>query len=238
MCADPKLFENIRNVKDTIAAACRRAGRSPQEVTLIAVSKGVSAETVAMAQELGLTRFAENRIQEAQEKIAHNPQALWHFIGHLQKNKVGKCLTLGFELIHSVGDIELARKIDACAQAAAKRQNVLMEINVAAEPQKNGFDWGSMRTAVDEMAAMRGLLLTGLMCMGPQGAQEDERRSYYRRMRESLRRIHDTYPDIKELSMGMSQDFHVAIEEGATIVRIGTAIFAEKKFLRPEKEGR
>jgi pyridoxal phosphate enzyme (YggS family) len=233
---------NIAMLNERIFRAADRAGRSPAEITLVAVTKTVPAERIAEAWGAGLRDFGENRLQEAEPKILWTRERglglNWHMVGHLQRNKVKKAIQL-FDVIHSVDSLPLAHEMSQrCAQAKAVRLPILLEVNVSGEASKYGFavHEGDGRvldgflTTVQEIVALRHLELQGLMTVAPLGAPEDELRSCFRRLRLLLNRLQAQLPnqDLQHLSMGMTDDFEVAIEEGATILRIGRAIFGER----------
>lgn len=223
------LFENIENVKAGIKRACERCGRDPREITLIAVSKGVPGPHIKLAQAAGLNIFAENRVQEARLKIESlGHQLQWHLIGHLQKNKAAQALALRFELIQSVDSVELADKLDATAQNYGGRQKILLEINIAAEPQKTGFLVSQIEEVYKSLLRRSHLLVEGIMCMGPQIQPPEAVRPYYQKAKQIFTKLELIDPRIKTLSMGMSHDFEIAIEEASTMVRIGTAIFGPR----------
>lgn len=221
-----QIARNVAVVRERIARACERAGRKPESVVLIAVSKTVDLQRIQQAIEAGVEHFGENYYQEAREKIPHIPAPVhWHFIGHLQKNKARGVVPL-FEWIHTVDDEELAREIDRRAQAAGKRQRVLIEVNIAREPQKFGVAPEEVEALAERIASLPHLHLEGLMGMAPLVEEAEQARPYF----VALRRLFEQLPAEHRihLSMGMTQDFEVAIEEGATMVRIGTAIFGPR----------
>ena len=212
-----------------IAAACARARRDPAEITLVAVSKTVPVETVRALAACGQTVFGENRVQEALAKIPEvDAGARWHLIGHLQKNKARHAVG-AFEMIHSVGDVELARELDRRAARAGLVQPVLVQVNVSREPSKEGVEEEGLPEVVDAVAALPALDLRGLMCIPAPGEEPEESRPAFARLRElrddCAARIGRPLPD---LSMGMTDDFEPAIEEGATLVRIGRALFGKR----------
>jgi pyridoxal phosphate enzyme (YggS family) len=224
---------NVRGVFDRISRAAIRAGRRPETVRLVAVTKSVPAERIRRAIDAGVRLIGENRLQEAVPKIdalGGVRDVRWHFIGRLQRRKV-KAVVGTFELNHSVDSVELAAEIDRRAGDAGIRQSVLLEINVGREATKAGFAPDEAAQAVAALEDMPNLAVQGLMAIPPQGVDAEASRPYFRELRElagalaspSLRRVR-----MEELSMGMSQDFEVAIEEGATLVRIGTALFGER----------
>lgn len=222
------LETRINSVRDRINAACRRSGRAPEEVTLVAVTKTVAPATVAEAYQLGIEVFAENRVQEALGKIPQvctGPQ--WHLIGHLQSNKVKKALPL-FSLIHSVDSISLLETLQREAAAQGITANVLLEVNISGEVSKYGFSPDQAATAVRVATGMGNIRLCGLMTMAPFYDNPEDARPVFKGLKElfgQLRSQEAPGPYWRELSMGMSNDFEVAIEEGATMVRIGSAIF-------------
>lgn len=220
------IARNVAQVRERIAQACARIGRKPEEVILIAVSKSVDVARIEQAISAGIRHFGENYYQEARAKIpAVQAPVQWHFIGHLQKNKVRGVVPL-FEWIHTVDDLELAQEINRRAQAVGKRQRVLIEVNIAREPQKYGVAPESALLLAEQIARLPNVQLEGFMGMAPIVERAEEARPYF----AELRRLFDQLPADHRvhLSMGMTQDFEVAIEEGATMVRIGTAIFGPR----------
>lgn len=228
------LQSNITRVLERIAAACHRAGRKPDEVTLVAVSKTVDAHRVALAYELGLREFGENRVQEAAEKIplvkaAATWHLTWHLIGHLQTNKAKKAVEL-FHVIQSIDSVRVARAVGAHAAAVNKDMPILLEVNVSGEATKSGFSPQELEAAVSEIISLPSLRLQGLMTIAPIVDHPDLARPHFARLRQLRDRLHTAYPecDWRHLSMGMTDDFEAAIEEGATIVRVGRAVFGER----------
>ncbi|HDL77916.1 MAG TPA: YggS family pyridoxal phosphate-dependent enzyme [Lentisphaerae bacterium] len=219
----------VEEVRGRIAEACRRAGRDPGEVTLIAVSKGHPPEAVRAAHEAGMTIFGENRVQEASQKIPLCPSSLvWHMVGHLQRNKVRKALPL-FEMIHSVDSLRLVEALERECSRLGKVLPVLIEVNVAGESSKYGIAPENLRELLDAAAGCGHLEVRGLMTMPPWSPDPEKVRPYFARLRELLVKAGEEWGHgLVELSMGMSADFEVAIEEGATMVRIGTAIFGRR----------
>jgi pyridoxal phosphate enzyme (YggS family) len=211
---------NLERVRERVARAAQRAGRRPEDILLIGVSKTVPAERVREAVEAGLAALGENRVQEAKEKIRVLGRPVpWHLIGHLQTNKVKDALDL-FDVIQSVDRPALAAEL---ARRARRPVDVLVEVNLAGEPAKSGFAPAEVKPAVDALAALPGLRVRGLMAIPPAAADAGQARPWFR----ALRDLRDA-AGLRELSMGMSADFEVAIEEGATMVRVGTAIFGER----------
>ena len=232
------LAENLAVVQSRIAAACERAGRSPSEVTLLAVSKNHPAETVAEAVRLGLTLFGENRMQEARAKIPQSPgQARWHFIGHLQSNKARDTVAL-FETIESVDSLALAAELQKQAEKQAKNVKILLEVNVAGESSKFGWNPDRLLAELAQINAFPRLELHGFMTVAPYATEAEKVRPVFRRLRELRDRAAVALgAPLPVLSMGMSGDLEVAIEEGATLVRVGTALFGPRpKVVRETAE--
>lgn len=218
------LENNYQKVLNTIAAAARRAGRDPDEVRLIAVSKAVGPATVRQAMALGLKDFGENRIQEAAPKIATLSGVHWHFIGHLQSNKARDALQ-GYHLIHSLDRLSLARALQRCAESGKTSADVLVQVNVSGEKSKHGLPPEDLPSFLDSLLVFDRIRVRGLMTMAPWTACPEEARPLFARLR-SLRDENATpQRPLTELSMGMSGDYDVAVEEGATMVRIGGALF-------------
>ncbi|HEX2059866.1 MAG TPA: YggS family pyridoxal phosphate-dependent enzyme [Thermoanaerobaculia bacterium] len=214
-----EIRSNIEALEARIAAACARAGRSRGDVHLVAVSKTFPAGDVDHAIAAGMTDIGENKVQEARDKkpsVAGS--ARWHLIGHLQSNKAKDAVRL-FDVIQTVDSIELAERI---ARLAEKRQEILLQVNIGREPQKSGVDPSRAAELAKRIAAVPELQLSGLMTIPPAGEAE-EMRPYFR----ELRAMRDDL-GLRELSMGMTDDFEVAIEEGATIIRVGRAIFGAR----------
>jgi pyridoxal phosphate enzyme (YggS family) len=228
------LIENASNILKKISHAAMRAGRSPDEIKLIAVTKTVGIETIKEAIDAGLRIFGENRVQEAQKKIslltAHCSLIQWHLIGHLQKNKAKYAVQL-FDLIHSVDSVWLAEELNKQAEKIGKIQRILIQVKLSEEETKHGVLERDLVPLLEKIKSLRNLKLEGLMTMPPFFDKPEEARPYFRRLREIRDNINSlgiTHYALRELSMGMSNDFEVAIEEGATMVRIGTAIFGER----------
>jgi pyridoxal phosphate enzyme (YggS family) len=221
---------NLAAVERRLGEAARRSGRGEDAVLLVAVSKTVDVDGVRAAIAAGVPALGENRVQEAREKIAAigRPRP-WHLIGHLQTNKVRDALAC-FDLIQSVDRIPLAEALSARAVHDGRRVDVLVQVNVAAEPQKGGVRPEELRPALERIGALPGLRVRGLMTIPPLPRDPEDSRPHYREMRKLLEaaRSWGVGADFTELSMGMSGDFEVGIEEGATIVRVGTAIFGPR----------
>jgi pyridoxal phosphate enzyme (YggS family) len=217
-------------VRERIAAACARAGRDPDDVTLVAVSKTVPAEALRDAVEAGLDLLGENRVQEGMAKAASVPGARWQLIGPLQSNKARRALEV-FESIQSVDSIDLGRRLDRLVPEARPgiRYPILVQVNVDLDPAKAGFRPDEMEAAVAELIALPHLAVRGLMTVGRFVAEPAETRRTFSALRELSARCRSRWPELgPDLSMGMTDDFEVAIEEGATIVRVGRALFGER----------
>ena len=224
---------NIENIRDAIIHAAEKAGRNPDGVTLVAVSKRKPAEKIEQAIESGQKDFGENYIQEAMEKIdiLGRDAATWHFIGHLQSNKA-KFAVKYFDLIHTVDSVKLAAEINKQAAKINKIQPILLQVNIALETTKSGAAAVEVQDMVRQMDALENIRLEGLMCMPPFFDDPEEARIYFKKLNEISRGIRELglgNTNMTHLSMGMSNDFGVAVEEGATLVRVGTAIFGERQ---------
>lgn len=227
------LAENLDAIRTRIAAACARTGRSAAEVTLLAVSKTHPPEVVQEAARLGIQYFGENKVQEAKAKIPHCPGALrWHFIGHLQSNKARDAVAL-FEMVQSVDSLALAQELNKRCETAGKRLPVLLEVNLAGEASKFGYAPERLLAELAEINALPRLEIHGLMTVPPWKPAAEQVRPFFRALRELKQRCEEALgAPLPHLSMGMSGDFEVAIEEGATIIRIGTALFGERTTRR------
>ncbi len=222
------IADNIRTIRDRITSAANRAGRDPASIRLIAVTKTVDVDRIEEAVKAGALILGENRVQEAKEKIEKLGRiATWHLIGHLQTNKAKYAVKL-FDMIHSVDNIELAKEIDKQAAKINKAQDVLIEVSIAGEAAKAGVPIGNAPGLVREAAKLKHISIKGLMTIPPFLDDPGQVRPYFKKLRElSESIVKENIPGVSmnELSMGMSSDFEVAIEEGATMVRVGTAIF-------------
>jgi pyridoxal phosphate enzyme (YggS family) len=219
----PDVRENLERVRERLAGAAARAGRRPEDVLLIGVSKTVEVARIRAAVAAGLTALGENRVQEARAKIAElgRPVA-WHLIGHLQTNKARDAVEL-FDVIHSLDRLELAQEVERRAAAAGRMMDVLVQVNVAAEASKGGVTPDAVGETLDAVGKLAHLRVRGLMAIPPAVERPEDSRPWFRRLRELGERH-----GLRELSMGMSGDFEVAVEEGATMVRVGTAIFGAR----------
>jgi PLP dependent protein len=224
------LRERRARVLGQIAAACRRAGRRPEDVTLVAVTKTVPADRIRAAVAAGLTIVGENRVQEAAAKRPEVDGATWHLVGPLQSNKARRALDT-FDVIETVDSIELARRLDRLVAEAGGRAGlpVLLQVNVDRDPAKAGFDADALEAALDELLGLDHLLVRGLMTVGRLVEDAQEARPTFAALRALSERLRAGHAGLgPELSMGMSDDYPVAIEEGATIVRVGRALFGER----------
>jgi len=246
------LADNLTTVRARIQAACQRAGRDPGEITLVAVSKTWPAEAVMEARALGLIHFGENRIQEAELKIpkvaelsaaadlnptaaaAPNPTTrtdppIWHLIGHLQSNKANKAVDL-FDLIHTIDSATLANAIAKRAKATGKQQRVLIQVNCSGEHQKSGCQPGEAKALAEQVVTHPELLLEGLMTIGPISDDPESARAAFQQCRAKRDEIGESLNlTLPHLSMGMTNDLEVAIEEGATLIRVGSALFGHRQ---------
>ena len=225
----PSIAENLERVREQIAQAATKAGRAVDDVDLVAISKTHEADKVREAIEAGQTLVGESRVQEARVKIPELPSNLrWHFVGHLQKNKIRYALPL-FELIHSVDSLALAQDINRIAEEDGLHPRVLLEVNVAGEGSKFGFTPKKLREDLENLLALPRLSILGLMTIPPIAEEAEASRKYFVELRELRDRLQtEFHVDLAQLSMGMTQDFAIAVEEGATLVRVGTAIFGER----------
>ncbi len=228
---EAQLADNIAHVRSTIAEAARQAGRRPEEVTLVAVSKTMPVALVRMAYNLGVSHFGENRVQEALPKIeAFHPEGMyWHMIGHLQSNKAGKVVA-PFDYVQSVDSLHLALALDRYADQHGKRLPVLLQVNVSGEASKEGIPLAGAPELARQVLALPHIEVQGLMTIAPLVENAEEVRPVFRKLRMLRDRLRIELPGgaWQHLSMGMTDDYSIAIAEGATIVRIGRAIFGER----------
>jgi len=232
---DPSaLSARLDSVRDRIARAAGRAGRDPASIRLIAVSKTFSSEHIRAAAAAGQVDFGENKVQEAQRKIAElqDLPIRWHFIGHLQSNKARKAGEL-FHVIHAIDDLRTIEAIDTGALAAGRRVDLLVQVDLAGEATKHGATPDAVRAIIETAQRCRAVTPVGLMLLPPAVEDPDQVRPYFqalRRLREDLLAQGVPAECLRELSMGMSHDFEVAVEEGATMVRVGSAIFGARTY--------
>jgi len=231
MLMQEQLADNIAQVRATIAEAAQRVGRRAEEITLVAVSKTFPVEFVKMAYNLGVTHFGENRVQEALPKIAefHPHDVCWHMIGHLQSNKASKVVGV-FDMVQSVDSLHLAQILSRHAQAQGIRLPVLLQVNVSGETSKEGMSIAEVPQVAHRIAALSALEMRGLMTIAPLVDNPEEVRLVFRGLHTLCEQLQHELPQCswQHLSMGMSDDYRVAIEEGATIVRVGRAIFGKR----------
>jgi len=225
--------ENLEGVRERIAQAATKMGRAIEDIELVAISKTHDAAKVREAVEAGQSLFGESKVQEARIKIPLLPSNIhWHFVGHMQKNKIRHALPL-FELIHSVDSLDLAQAINRIAHEDGLHPRILLEVNVAGEGSKFGFKATTLRAELESLLILPRLSIEGLMCIPPLAEEAEASRRYFVELRE-LRDALEKEFEVKlpQLSMGMTNDYSIAVEEGATLVRVGTAIFGERKRKR------
>ncbi len=228
------LKENVSNILERVGRAAVRAGRSPGDIKLVAVTKTVDIDTIREAINAGLRILGENRVQEAQRKISKlkaqisNAKIEWHLIGHLQKNKAKYALQL-FDLIHTVDSVSLAEELNRQAEKAGKVQRILVQVKLSEEETKHGASEEALMAILGRIRELGNLRAEGLMTIPPFFEDPEKARPYFRKLRELRDEAESAGFGLPELSMGMSGDFEAAIEEGATLVRIGAALFGERK---------
>jgi hypothetical protein len=228
------IAQNVRTIRERIAKAAAKCGRLPDEITLLAISKTFPKESIIQAAEAGLHRFGENRVQEAEGKIPHLAEIQeleWHLVGHLQTNKAKRAAEL-FDVVHSLDNVKLAIKLNQASLDAGKVLSVLLQVDLGGEETKYGAEPARIPEMIEQISALRGLRLNGLMTIPPYIENAEQVRPYFARLRETRDVLESERPGclgLKHLSMGMSHDFEQAIQEGATIVRIGTAIFGVRQ---------
>ena len=228
--------ENLKAVTQNIIDACKRAGRNPEEVTLIAVSKTKPVELIMEAYNEGIRDFGENKVQELTKKMEEMPKDInWHLIGHLQKNKV-KYVAGNVTLIHSVDSFELAEEISRQCVKREKTQDILVEINIGDEESKFGVSYDDADELVYKIIGLPNITVKGLMCIAPIAVNYEENRKYFKKM---IKKVVDINSELRDnvnhenlsiLSFGMTNDYIAAVEEGSTMVRVGTGIFGERDY--------
>lgn len=225
------LAHRLQDVRTAIAAAARTAGRDERSVTLVAVSKGHEAERISAAARLGITDFGENYLQEALPKIAALREAglIWHFLGRLQANKT-RPVAEHFDWVHGLDRLRIAERLSQQRSHLASPLNVCLQVNIAQDDKKAGVAPADVAPLAASVASLPHLRLRGLMCMLPEGLDTPARRDAYSRLRQLLVALRTSHPELDTLSMGMSGDFSDAILEGATMVRVGTAIFGPRDY--------
>ena len=223
--------KRLENVKDRINKTALKCGRDPESIHLVAVSKTISANRIREAIKAGVTTLGENYVQEARNKfnVLGTLPVSWHFIGHLQSNKAKYAVRL-FDLIHSVDSLKLAHELNQQASKVNKIQDILIQINISKEPSKSGSDIQNAANLIKDIVLLENVSVKGFMAMPPFFNDPEKARPYFTALRDLRDQIQKVLPEVvlNELSMGMTGDFEVAIEEGATLVRIGTAIFGER----------
>jgi pyridoxal phosphate enzyme (YggS family) len=231
----PEIGKNLQRVRSQIADAVTKSGRSSEEIELVAISKTHDVEKVRAAHEAGQTLFGESKVQEARAKIPELPSAIrWHFVGHLQKNKIRHALPL-FELFHGIDDVDLAREMNRIAEEEGFHPRILLEVNLAGEGSKFGFKPETLRQEMESLLSLNRLSIEGLMTIPPLAEEAEASRKFFvdlRELRDALEKEFEM--KLAHLSMGMTQDFAVAVEEGATLVRVGTAIFGKRS--KPQRK--
>lgn len=230
------LTEILEQIQAVIAERCAKCGRNPDEVKILGVTKTFGPEVVREAWEAGIAVCAENKVQEAAWKIPECPSQLsWHLIGHLQRNKVRAAVEL-FQMIHSVDSVRLLETIESCAEESGARPEILLEVNTSGESSKFGLKPEQVPEVIERAMECRNVTLSGFMTMAPFATEMESARPFFRRLRELRDEMESLYGiGLPELSMGMSGDYPVAVEEGATFVRLGTVLFGERpkfKILR------
>lgn len=223
--------ENLAVIRERMAASCRRAGRDVSDVELMVVSKTFGADRVREAIEAGQVLFGESKQQEAEPKIAELPGGLrWHFIGHLQRNKVRKVLSL-FEAFHSVDSLRLAQHMNQVAEQLGLVPSVFLQVDVASEETKFGFDSEELRSSMESLLSLSHLKILGLMAIPPEEDTAEQARRWFAKVRETRDRLAAEFGvPLSGLSMGMSGDYEIAIEEGSTMVRVGSAVFGKRLY--------
>jgi pyridoxal phosphate enzyme (YggS family) len=239
MSEDRSIVETVARVRERVASACARSGREVESVQLVGVSKTVPVERIREALAAGVAALGENRVQEAEAKVLQLPDAEWHLVGHLQSNKAAKALSL-FDVIQSVDSLALAQRLDRLLAEGARpsgtstRYPVYLQVNVDADPAKEGFRDDELAASLPALAALERLELRGLMTVGRLVSRSEDARPTFRRLADLSARLREGFPALGHgLSMGMTDDFEVAVEEGATLVRVGRAIFGERSHGHP-----
>ncbi|MDM7997369.1 MAG: YggS family pyridoxal phosphate-dependent enzyme [Acidobacteriota bacterium] len=228
------IVENIQWIRDRIAAAAASCNRSPDDITLLPISKTFPVDSISQAAAAGISRFGENRVQEAEKKILHFRSLAnleWHLVGHLQSNKAKRAAEL-FDVIHSVDSIKLATRLSQACVEIGKVLSVLIQVDLGGEDTKFGAEPDSIADIVRVVSGLKGIRINGLMTIPPFFEDPDKSRPYFARLRDLRDTVESELPGClgeRHLSMGMSHDFEAAIREGSTMVRIGTAIFGTRQ---------
>jgi PLP dependent protein len=231
MYAD-RLAQRLPGVRERIAKAALRAGREPEASRIVAVTKGHPVEALRAALDAGLTELGENRVGELEHKwteLSGEPRVSWHMVGHVQSRKAPRVREMG-AFLHSLDSVKLARRLERTAPDGVEPLRVLVQVNTSGEDAKYGFSPDAFRTAFEEILGLSSLRVEGLMTMAPFTAREQVLRDTFRRLRELNQEARETHPGYsgQELSMGMTNDYELAVEEGSTLVRLGTALFGER----------
>lgn len=226
-----EIAENLREILGKIASACERSGRDPATVELVAVSKTFPVESIRDAREAGQVIFGESKLQEAEPKIAALSGSLhWHFTGRVQRNKVRKLLQ-NFEVIHAIDSLRLASYADDIAGELGLFPQIFLQVNIGGEESKGGFEPETLRSEMESLLKLKRLEIVGLMCIPPAGPDDESARKWFSSLRELRDALESEFAvKLPALSMGMSGDYQVAIEEGATHVRVGSAIFGKRSY--------
>ncbi len=230
MAPDP-IADRLHGIRERIAAAAGRAGRDPGSVTLVGVSKTVPPERILEAVEAGLADLGENRVQEARDKAPLLPGTVrWHLVGHLQANKANHAARL-FQVVHSIDSVDILERLERAAEREGRRMTAMAQVDLAGEATKFGAPVGELDRILETAAGLRCVELGGLMILPPYDPDPGRSRPYFRRLRELLQQAQGRHAglSLRHLSMGMTEDFEVAIEEGATMVRVGRALFGERR---------
>ncbi len=229
-----QLTRNYESVREEIALACQKCGRNPHEITIVAISKTFPFSSVIDLNRVGHLDFGENKVKELRDKyynisFQYSGKINWHFVGHLQTNKV-KDIVAFISLIHSVDTFHLAEEIDKCAKRINKKIDILVQVNASREEQKYGVEPEKAESLCKQIALLENVKVKGLMSMAKLTENKEEIRSCFKETKEVYDTISKDIPDFTYLSMGMTQDFDIAIEEGTNMLRIGTAIFGERNY--------
>ena len=225
------IADRLQGIRERIAAAAGRAGRDPESVTLVGVSKTVPPDRILEAVQAGLADLGENRVQEARDKAPLLPGTVrWHLVGHLQANKANHAARL-FQVVHSIDSVETLERLERAAEREGRRMMAMAQVNLAGEATKSGARTEDLDRILETAAGLRSVALTGLMILPPYDPDPGRSRPFFRRIRELLHELQGRHPrlSLRHLSMGMTEDFEVAIEEGATMVRVGRALFGERR---------
>ena len=228
-----EIKNNLNKVYQTIEDNARKANREPKDIKLVAVAKNHPPKKIIKTMQAGHHLFGENRVQELLDKheLFYDQDIKWHFIGHLQKNKVKYLMKIKqLEMIESIDSLAIAREVNAQAKEADRKIKILLQVNIADDPNKFGFSENNIEEAVKEVLKLSNLNLVGLMTITPYYDKPESAREDYQAMKKLLDILNQKGYNLKELSMGMSNDYHIAVQEGATIVRVGTAIFGKRKY--------